>query len=213
MTAHDLATLEHLRHESFAAQGGVVQTAADRHAAGERHLHAIRTRRRRLPRRVDVVAFRMAAPCRATRPPTRSIRTTARRSSSSPTSTRAPPGASGQIAGRIAQVIFAQADSASVAAREQAAPHLRRPREGADRPEPVYRRRKRVLHASRWSVTTRRASARSARPREFASGGESLRGGMTIRSYRIRAGSVVMDLTTMTLPNGKIDQYLIARAG
>jgi hypothetical protein len=34
---------------------------------------------------------------------------------------------------------------------------------------------------------------------------------MTIRSYRIRAGSVVMDLTTMTLPDGKIDQYIVSR--
>jgi hypothetical protein len=36
---------------------------------------------------------------------------------------------------------------------------------------------------------------------------------MTIRSYRIRAGSVVMGLTTMTLPDGRIEQYLIARVG
>jgi hypothetical protein len=36
---------------------------------------------------------------------------------------------------------------------------------------------------------------------------------MTIRSYRIRAGDVVMDLTTMTLPDGRIDQYIISRAG
>lgn len=50
-------------------------------------------------------------------------------------------------------------------------------------------------------------------PSEFTAQGESLRGGMTIRSYRIRAGSVTMDLTTMTLPDGKIDQYIIARAG
>ena len=50
-------------------------------------------------------------------------------------------------------------------------------------------------------------------PTEFTAGGEGLRGGMLIRSYRIRAGGVTMDLTTMTLPDGKIDQYIIARAG
>lgn len=50
-------------------------------------------------------------------------------------------------------------------------------------------------------------------PTEFTAQGSSLRGGMTIRSYRIRAGGVVMDLTTMTLPDGKIDQYIVARAG
>ena len=50
-------------------------------------------------------------------------------------------------------------------------------------------------------------------PAEFTAGGESLRGGMVIRSFRIRAGGVAMDLTMMSLPDGKIDQYIIARAG
>jgi D-alanyl-D-alanine carboxypeptidase len=50
-------------------------------------------------------------------------------------------------------------------------------------------------------------------PTEFAPTGESLRGGLTIRSYRIRAGGVIMSLTTMTLPDGRIDQYIISRAG
>ena len=50
-------------------------------------------------------------------------------------------------------------------------------------------------------------------PSEFAGTGESLRGGMTIRSYRIRAGDVLMQLTTMTLPDGRIDQYIVERAG
>ena len=36
---------------------------------------------------------------------------------------------------------------------------------------------------------------------------------MKIRSYRIRAGGVMMELVTMTLPDGKIDQYIVSRAG
>ena len=50
-------------------------------------------------------------------------------------------------------------------------------------------------------------------PTEFTSTGESLRGGMVIRSYRIRAGGVVLDLTMMVLPDGKIDQFIVSRAG
>jgi len=50
-------------------------------------------------------------------------------------------------------------------------------------------------------------------PAEFAPAGESQRGGMTIRIYRIRAGSVLMSLTMMTLPDGRIDQYIVSRAG
>ena len=50
-------------------------------------------------------------------------------------------------------------------------------------------------------------------PTEFVAGGEGPRGGMLIRSYRIRAGGVLLELTTMTLPDGKIDQFIVARAG
>ena len=50
-------------------------------------------------------------------------------------------------------------------------------------------------------------------PVEFTKRGESLRGGMVIRSYRIRAGSYILDLTTMTMPDGKIEQYIVSRAG
>jgi hypothetical protein len=48
---------------------------------------------------------------------------------------------------------------------------------------------------------------------QFTATGESLRGGMTIRPYRIRAGGALMELTIMTLPDGRIDQYIISRAG
>jgi hypothetical protein len=50
-------------------------------------------------------------------------------------------------------------------------------------------------------------------PTEFTAGGEALRGGMVIRGFRIRAGGVVLDLTMMVLPDGKIDQYIVSRAG
>lgn len=50
-------------------------------------------------------------------------------------------------------------------------------------------------------------------PPQFGATGESLRGGMIIRSDRIRARNVPMSLTTMTLPDGKIEQYLIERVG
>jgi D-alanyl-D-alanine carboxypeptidase len=50
-------------------------------------------------------------------------------------------------------------------------------------------------------------------PTEFTAGGEGLRGGMTIRSFRIRAGGVLLDVTMMVLPDGKIDQFIVSRAG
>lgn len=50
-------------------------------------------------------------------------------------------------------------------------------------------------------------------PTQFSPRGQTSRGGMTLRFYRIRAGTVWMDLTTMTLPDGRIDQYIVSRAG
>jgi hypothetical protein len=50
-------------------------------------------------------------------------------------------------------------------------------------------------------------------PAEFSRQGDTLRGGMKLRFYRIRAGGVLMDLTTMTMPDGKIEQYIVSRAG
>jgi CubicO group peptidase (beta-lactamase class C family) len=50
-------------------------------------------------------------------------------------------------------------------------------------------------------------------PTDFTPTGESLRGGLRIRSYRIRAGGKVLDLTMMQQPDGKIEQYVVQRAG
>lgn len=50
-------------------------------------------------------------------------------------------------------------------------------------------------------------------PTEFTPTSYSLRGGMAIRTYRIRAGRTVMEPTSMTMPDGKIEQYIVARAG
>ena len=121
-------------------------------------------------------------------------------------------GAPGQIAARIAEVIFAKTESASIAAREQA----RRIYDGLMKG--TIDRALFTADANAYFTEEVLADyASSLGPlgaaSQFAVTGESLRGGMTIRSYRIRAGSVVMDLTTMTLPDGRIDQYVIARAG
>jgi CubicO group peptidase (beta-lactamase class C family) len=50
-----------------------------------------------------------------------------------------------------------------------------------------------------------------SRPSDFEAAGDSVRGGLLIRSYRIRADKVQMRLTVMTQPDGRIDQYIIER--
>ncbi len=49
-------------------------------------------------------------------------------------------------------------------------------------------------------------------PQEFAQSAQSLRGGMTLRRYRIKFPSKTLRLTTFILPDGKIEQYQIAAA-
>ena len=125
------------------------------------------------------------------------------------------PGAAGsasQIAGRIAGVIFAQVDTADAAARDLARLIYDGLTKGTiDRAlfTPAAN-----AYFNQETLSDYAASlAPLGAPSEFSSTGKFLRGGMTIRSYQIRAGAVVMDLTTMTLPDGHIDQYLISRQG
>ncbi|MGQ0701543.1 MAG: serine hydrolase domain-containing protein [Gemmatimonadales bacterium] len=125
------------------------------------------------------------------------------------------PGAAGapnQIAARIGNVIFATTDSAAIRARELA----RQIYDGLARGtlDPARFTPNARAYFSPEVIADYAASLGPlGAPTEFVPTGETLRGGMTIRSYRIRAGGVVMDLTTMTLPDGRIEQYLIARAG
>jgi CubicO group peptidase (beta-lactamase class C family) len=121
-------------------------------------------------------------------------------------------GAAGQIAGRIASVIFAQVDTAETSARELA----RRIYDGLTKgtiDRALFTPAANAYFNQETLSDYAASLAPLGAPSEFSSTGKSLRGGMQIRSYRIRAGDVVMDLTTMTLPDGRIDQYLIEREG
>ena len=118
--------------------------------------------------------------------------------------------ATGQIAQRISSVLFAPAETGRAAARDLARKIYDGLAKGTiDRS---------LFTPSLNAYFTQEVLADYATslgplgaPSDFTGGGESLRGGMTIRSYRIRAGSTTLSLTTMTLPDGKIDQYLIER--
>jgi CubicO group peptidase (beta-lactamase class C family) len=123
-------------------------------------------------------------------------------------------GANGQIANRIASILFAP--SAATAADGAITAQARRIYEGLMKgtlDRSLFTRNANDYFTAQ--VLTDYASSLGplGAPTEFTAQGSSLRGGMTIRSYRIRAGGAVMDLTTMTLPDGRIDQYIVARAG
>jgi len=121
-------------------------------------------------------------------------------------------GASGQIASRIAAIIFAAADTTDAAAGQMA----RRVYDGLARGTID----KNLLTPNADAFFTAQVLADCAAslgplgaPTEFSATGSELRGGLRIRSFRIRAGTVTMDLTMMTRPDGRIEQYIVARAG
>jgi CubicO group peptidase (beta-lactamase class C family) len=49
-------------------------------------------------------------------------------------------------------------------------------------------------------------------PQEFEQTGQSLRGGMTARQFRIKCAAQTLRLTTFTMPDGTLEQYQIAAA-
>jgi CubicO group peptidase (beta-lactamase class C family) len=119
-------------------------------------------------------------------------------------------GPTSEIAGKIADIIFAETAAANANAVELA----RKIYDGLSRgtidhsqftPAAIAYFTPEVLSDYAKSL------APLGQPIEFELRDQSLRGGMTIRRYGIRAGSVLMRLTTMTLPDGRFDQYIIAR--
>jgi hypothetical protein len=45
---------------------------------------------------------------------------------------------------------------------------------------------------------------------EFVQVNQSLRGGMTMRSYRIKFAGVNLGVVSYEMPDGKLEQYLVA---
>ncbi len=126
-------------------------------------------------------------------------------------------GASSQLTGRIANILFSGGASVTASAASTSA---------ADQARRIYD----GLRAGRIDRSLFTSNANSyfsdevladyaaslgalGTPTEFSATGEAIRGGLTLRFYRIRAGDMVLDLTTMTQPDGKIEQYVVARAG
>lgn len=121
-------------------------------------------------------------------------------------------GAPGQIAARIRNLIFAPSTAPDTAADALA----RRIYDGLLRGtiDRAFFTPAANAYFSQEALADYQSSlAPLGTPTEFTRQGDSLRGGMKLRFYQIRAGGVTMQLTTMTMPDGKLEQYLIARGG
>jgi CubicO group peptidase (beta-lactamase class C family) len=122
-------------------------------------------------------------------------------------------GASSQLAGRIATALFRSTGGDTGA--EQALARARTVFEGLQR----GRIDRGLFTANANAYFSEAALADFAAglgplgaPQEFEQANESLRGGMTARSYRIRFPSRTLRLTTFVMPDGRLEQYQIAAA-
>jgi D-alanyl-D-alanine carboxypeptidase len=120
-------------------------------------------------------------------------------------------GASSQLAGRIATVLFraASPDNAAAAALAQAKKIFEGLQHG--------RIDRALFTANANAYFTNGALADFASglgplgpPQEFEQASQSLRGGMVSRSFRIKCGAKTLRLTTFIMPDGKLEQYQIA---
>jgi hypothetical protein len=50
------------------------------------------------------------------------------------------------------------------------------------------------------------------KPQEFTQASQSLRGGMTLRRYRAKFAQKTVRVWTFTMPDGKLEQYMVAAA-
>ncbi|MES2304321.1 MAG: serine hydrolase domain-containing protein [Gemmatimonadota bacterium] len=122
-------------------------------------------------------------------------------------------GASSQIAGRIANIIFATVDTTDAAARNIALGVYHGLMRGTiDRA--LLTENLNAYFSAPVLADYGASLGPLGEPAEFASGGgQELRGGLIIRGYRIRAGNMTINVTMMTRPDGKIEQFLVERAG
>ena len=121
-------------------------------------------------------------------------------------------GATGQLTARIAGILFPPGDSAADAARALA----RRVYDGLTRgtlDRTLFTPNANDYFTDEVLADYAASLGPLGAPTDFLARGQSLRGGMTIRSYVFRAGGVTLSLTMMVLPDGRIEQYIVERGG
>jgi D-alanyl-D-alanine carboxypeptidase len=118
-------------------------------------------------------------------------------------------GAPGQIAGRIADALFATADAATQQAVAKARAIFTGLQQGKiDRS--LFSANANAYFSEQALKDFASSLAPLGPPVDVTQTGQSLRGGMVFRAFRIRGAKTTVSLTTFTLPDGKLEQYQIA---
>ena len=118
-------------------------------------------------------------------------------------------GASSQIASQIATLLFASTDPATAKTTDQ----MRAIFEGLQKGQinrSLFTSNANAYFSDQALKDFASSLGPLGKPQEFTQSGQSLRGGMTLRRYRIRFPQKTISLTTFIMPDGKIEQYQIA---
>jgi D-alanyl-D-alanine carboxypeptidase len=119
--------------------------------------------------------------------------------------------ASEQIAGSIAKTLFASTDPATPKTTEQMRKIFDELQKGRlDRAQ--FTSNANAYFDDQAIKDFASSLGPLGKPQEFAQVAQSLRGGMTLRRYRIKFPTKTLRLTTFIIPDGKIEQYQIAAA-
>lgn len=121
-------------------------------------------------------------------------------------------GAPGRIGGRVATILFESADAADAAALDQARAVLSGLRRG-ELDRSLFSDNGNAYFDEATLSDYESSLGPLGEPDVFEQVAKELRGGMTFRAYRLRIGDVPLILTTRILPDGKIEQYEVDRAG
>lgn len=117
--------------------------------------------------------------------------------------------ASGQIAARIADVLFSTTDRATEAATAQARAIFQGLQHGTiDRS--LFSENANAYFSDQAIADFASSLAPLGPPVDVTQTGQSLRGGMVFRAFRIRCAQRSVSLSTFTLSDGRLEQYQIA---
>ena len=119
-------------------------------------------------------------------------------------------GASATIAGRIATILFTANDAETQKATEQAKKIFADLQRGHIE-RPLFSDNANAYFSAQAVNDFASSLGPLGKPTEFSVLNTGLRGGMTLRTYRVRCGAASMTLTTFILPDGKIEQFQVAR--
>src|SRR5204863_746622 len=117
--------------------------------------------------------------------------------------------ASEQIAAKIAQLLFATTDPGTEAATSQA----RKIFEGLQKGQidrPLFTSNANAYFSEQALKDFATSLGPLGTPQEFVQVAQSLRGGMTLRRYRVKFANKTLRAWTFAMPDGKLEQFMVA---